>query len=310
MVDGLKLLERADGHGDPGDGRRSEGPRAGGLALHHATGTRRRPDEQKAVLAAIAELQRTHDAVADLLLAESVHQVVSGNPAAGGGRHGRAGGRRVRAAAARGGEDPADRRSRSSIGWRSSSRRRCRRRWPAGRPTRRGRWPSRGLEAWAQGALGDPEAIPLAVGDPRTLADASLSALDVLYDADGDSVGHQHPGRAAPAGPARPRRGPVTAGLDLGDRRSAARPAGVRPPTGRGRRRTPGRGPAGREAADRPAARRATSCSARAAAARAALADAAGPADPAAAARLRGPPPADRCRSSCPPTSRTWPARP
>ncbi len=32
------------------------------------------------MLAAIAELQRTHDAVADLLLAESVHQVVSGNP--------------------------------------------------------------------------------------------------------------------------------------------------------------------------------------------------------------------------------------
>ena len=31
---------------------------------------------EKAVLAAIAELQRTHDAVADLLLAESVHQVV------------------------------------------------------------------------------------------------------------------------------------------------------------------------------------------------------------------------------------------
>jgi hypothetical protein len=39
-----------------------------------------RPGEAEAVEKAIAALQETHDAVADLLLAESVHQVVAGNP--------------------------------------------------------------------------------------------------------------------------------------------------------------------------------------------------------------------------------------
>ncbi len=39
-----------------------------------------RAGEAEAVLAAIAELEQTHDAVADLLLAESVHQIVGGNP--------------------------------------------------------------------------------------------------------------------------------------------------------------------------------------------------------------------------------------
>ncbi len=39
-----------------------------------------RPGEAEAVQAAIAALQETHDAVADLLLAESVHQIVAGNP--------------------------------------------------------------------------------------------------------------------------------------------------------------------------------------------------------------------------------------
>ena len=39
------------------------------------------PGEAEAVLAAIAALEQTHDAVADLLLAESVFQLASGNPA-------------------------------------------------------------------------------------------------------------------------------------------------------------------------------------------------------------------------------------
>src|SRR6185436_7879937 len=39
------------------------------------------PEEATAVLEAIADLERTHDAVADLLLAESVHQLVCGNAA-------------------------------------------------------------------------------------------------------------------------------------------------------------------------------------------------------------------------------------
>ena len=115
------------------------------------------------MLAAIAELEQTHDAVADLLLAESVHQLVVGQPGA----------RRRRAGRARRG------RSRCRPSPRS-----CARRAPAcaiqhrvaivipdpapaaggrlERRTRRGRWPSRGWRLWAQGALGDPAAIAVA----------------------------------------------------------------------------------------------------------------------------------------------------
>ncbi len=45
------------------------------------------------------------------------------------------------------------------------------------------------LEAWAQEAMGDASLLRLAEGDGRTLADAGLSALDVLFDSDTDDVG-------------------------------------------------------------------------------------------------------------------------
>ncbi|MFT3924530.1 MAG: hypothetical protein QM778_18470 [Myxococcales bacterium] len=143
--------------------------------------------EEQAVLAAIVELERSHDAVADLLLAESVYQIAAGNPA--------------RAAAAldvlgagealppepevartpRSGvpiqhrivvlvPDPAPR---PIHGWNTIS--------PRARVEPR-------LDRWAQGALGDPRAILLDAALGTTLADAELSALDVLYDADGDSL--------------------------------------------------------------------------------------------------------------------------
>lgn len=147
-----------------------------------------RPGEAEAVLAAIEELERTHDAVADLLLAESVYQLASGNPA--------------RAAAAldvlgAGEAVPPEpevvRTPRTGVplqhrvaivvpdplpkalgGWDTTS--------PRARAEPR-------LDAWAQGALGDSSAIAVARDRAVTLADAHLSALDVLYDADGDSVG-------------------------------------------------------------------------------------------------------------------------
>ena len=254
VVDGLQADGGADGHGDPGDGRRSEGPRAGGLALHRPTGTSRRPDEAEGGAGrdrrAGAHPRRGRRPAAGRVGAPGRER----QPTAGRRRAGRAGGRRGRAAGARRGDEPADRRADPASG---------RDHHPVAASAAGGRLGGRraaggGRAAASRRGRRAPSATrkrsALAVGDPRTLADASLSALDVLYDADGDIGRDQHAGRAAPAGPARSRRGPVAAGLDLGDRRSAARPAGGRPAAGRGRCRTPGRGPAGREAADRPVA--------------------------------------------------------
>ena len=180
VVDGLRLMERPTASitakltTGPDDTRYIDAwvpPRLG---------------EAEAVLAAIADLERTHDAVADLLLAESVHQLVNGNPA--------------RAAAAldvlgAGEAVPPDpevvRQGRTGVtlshrlavvipaapapgnGWAASA-----------RATAEPR-----LEAWAREALGDASLLRLAEGDGRTLADAGLSALDVLFDSDTDDVG-------------------------------------------------------------------------------------------------------------------------
>lgn len=145
------------------------------------------PDEADAVQAAIEELKRTLDAVADLLLAESVHQVVTGNPA--------------RAAAAldalgAGEAVPPEPdvvrtpRTGTSIQHRVAilvpePPPAATPGWDTGAP--RARAEPR-LEVWAQGALGDPAFITVAVDRPETLADAGLAALDVLYDADGDAA--------------------------------------------------------------------------------------------------------------------------
>jgi hypothetical protein len=146
-----------------------------------------RTGEAEAVLAAIAELSESHDAVADLLLAESVYQLASGNPA--------------RAAAAldvlgAGEATPPEpdviRTPRSGLpvqhrvaivipdptpaplaGWNPEA--------PRARAEPR-------LERWAQGALGDATTIPVSADGTAKLADAHLSALDLLYDADGDSA--------------------------------------------------------------------------------------------------------------------------
>jgi hypothetical protein len=145
-----------------------------------------RAGEGEAVMAAIAELERTHDAVADLLLAESVHQLVSGNSA-----------RAAAALDALGGgeavppEPDVVRIPRTGVsiqhriaivvpdplpapvaGWSATT--------PRAEAEPR-------LDRWAQYALGDPADLRIAAGSERTLADANLSALDVLYDADGDS---------------------------------------------------------------------------------------------------------------------------
>lgn len=145
------------------------------------------PGEAEAVLAAIAELEQTHDAVADLLLAESVFQLASGNPARaaaaldvlGAGeavppepevvrtpRSGLPIQHRLAIVVA---EQPAV----SLPGWNADA--------PRARAEPR-------LERWAQTALGDATAITVTADGRRTLSDANLCALDVLYDADGDSV--------------------------------------------------------------------------------------------------------------------------
>ena len=146
-----------------------------------------RNGEDDAVLAEIRALEETHDAVADVLLAEAVFQLASGNPA--------------RAAAAldvlgAGEATPPEpeviRTPRSGLpiqhrvaiivpdpvpsalpGWNAEA--------PRARAEPR-------LERWAQGAIGDPATIALSADGRLTLADANLCALDVLYDADGDSA--------------------------------------------------------------------------------------------------------------------------
>src|SRR5262249_22696623 len=143
--------------------------------------------EEEAVMAAIAELEATHDAVADLLLAESVHQLVSGNAARADATLDGLG-----AGEAAPPEPDIVRIPRSGVsiqhrlaivvpdplpaavpGWSTSA--------PRALAEPR-------LDRWAQHALGNPAAIRLAIDSPRTLADANLSALGVLYDADNDSV--------------------------------------------------------------------------------------------------------------------------
>jgi hypothetical protein len=144
-------------------------------------------DEVKAVKAAIAELDETHDAVADLLLAESVYQLAAGNPA--------------RAAAAldvlAAGEamppvPDVVRTPRSGVpiqhrvaivvpdpvppplpGWNVQA--------PRALAEPR-------LERWAQGALGAATAIDVTADGAITLDAAQFCALDLLYDADGDRV--------------------------------------------------------------------------------------------------------------------------
>jgi hypothetical protein len=146
-----------------------------------------RAGEAEAVMAAIAELERTHDAVADLLLAESVHQLVSGNPARAAATLDVLG-----AGEAVPPEPDVVRVPRSGVsiqhriavvvadplpapvpGWNATA--------PRALAEPR-------LDRWAQHALGLAASIRIATGSPRTLADANLAALDVLYDADGDSV--------------------------------------------------------------------------------------------------------------------------
>jgi len=146
------------------------------------------PDEAEAVRAAIVELERTHDAVADLLLAESVHQVVSGNPArAAAAMNALAAGESVPP------EPEVVRTPRSGLSLQHrlavlvpSPAPAALPGWAAGTP--RALAEPR-LEAWAQLALGDPAAVDLSGDGAFTLASAGLSALDVLHDADGDTVG-------------------------------------------------------------------------------------------------------------------------
>ncbi|CAN5538984.1 hypothetical protein BH09ACT7_BH09ACT7_35350 [soil metagenome] len=79
VVDGVRLLELH--RADPGlIAARLDQPPAD-YATYMVNWIAPTPDEITAVMAAIARLDNVHDAVADLLLAESVHQLVLGAPA-------------------------------------------------------------------------------------------------------------------------------------------------------------------------------------------------------------------------------------
>jgi hypothetical protein len=185
VVDGLRLLEMFEKPDNPIPQKLREGPSDARYIDRWNSAT---DHEVEAVLNLIGELDRTHDAVADLLLAEAVHQLVSGSP--------------HRAAAAMdslgSGESPppepdVSRTPRSGVpvdhrlavlipdppvvlptAWRTDT--------PRAKAEPR-------LDAWARDAVGAPEQIKIADGHPATLDRAGLSALDVLYDADGDTVG-------------------------------------------------------------------------------------------------------------------------
>jgi hypothetical protein len=144
-------------------------------------------DEANAVVAAIADLERTHDAVADLLLAESVHQLVSGNSA-----------RAAAALDALGAGEAAPpepevvRTPRTGV----SIQHRLAILIPDPQTPRHTGWNNAApraqaepaLEIWAQGALGDPAKLVIAAGSEVTLAQSQLCALDVIFDSDSDSV--------------------------------------------------------------------------------------------------------------------------
>ena len=97
------------------------------------------------------------------------------------------------------------------------------------------------LEAWAQGALGDPTKLEIAEGHDKKLADASLCALDVLYDADGDNAASSTLAARLRQTPRRPRRRLLASRSHLGARRPAARAARSRTRARRRRRRPAGR---------------------------------------------------------------------
>lgn len=145
------------------------------------------PGEVEAVQQAIAELESTHDAVADLLLAESVHQVVSGNPARAAAAldllgAGEAAPPEVEVVRTPRSGTPLQHRIAIAIADPP----------PAPRPgwdvTQPRAEAEPRLECWAQRVFADPGALLVTAGG-QTLADAGLCALDVVFDSDGDSAG-------------------------------------------------------------------------------------------------------------------------
>ena len=142
------------------------------------------PAETAAVHDAITELDLTYDALADVLLAESVHQLVQGNTARaaaamdaiGGGesvpplpevvRTPRSGTSLTHRLAVLIGEPAVAR-----AGWNRAA--------PRALAEPR-------LEAWAEAQFGDANAIPLSAA--HTLDETGICALDLLYEADGDQV--------------------------------------------------------------------------------------------------------------------------
>ena len=188
VVDGVALLELQERHPEAIDAALDAGPKD---KSHIGNNWKKpTPAELVEVHRAIAELDRTHDAVADVTLAEAVHQLVKGNAA--------------RAAAALdsigGGEaippEPdvvRTPRSGTSLthriavvisepalalaGWNRNA--------PRAQAEPR-------LESWAQAQFGPAGEIALVVDDQgritHTLAEVGMCALDLLWEADGDDV--------------------------------------------------------------------------------------------------------------------------
>lgn len=184
VVDGLRLLEvKADVIRQ----KLQDGPEDPHYIVPPDRWSGPTPAEADAVLEAIADLERTHDAVADLLLAESVHQLVCGNAARAAATLDTLG-----AGEATPPEPEVVRTPRYGV----SIQHRLvilipdplvpqLRGWNTAAPRAKA---EPGLEKWAQGTLGNPADLLIAVGSDVRLAQARLCALDVIYDADGDSV--------------------------------------------------------------------------------------------------------------------------
>jgi hypothetical protein len=181
VVDGVRLLELFTTPTGPETiiKRLTDGPDDAKVRKYLGSWARPPLGEPEVVLKAIAELEQVHDAVADLLLAESVHQLVRGNTAGAAAALDAAGG---------GDSIPPDpdvvRTPRSGTAYTH----RLVVLTPAPSPAGNSGWSDEAplarahprLEAWARAQLGPARRVVLSTSPPGTLAGRDLCALDVV----------------------------------------------------------------------------------------------------------------------------------
>ena len=199
VVDGLRLIERFNGGASAQgeirtalDARPEDNPYLEGVPWPSLT-----DGDWTKVVDIIRDAEAAADAAADLLLAESVHQIVRGNTARAGATLSAAGSGEVPPPEPEVIRTPAPgtpfaHRILIALDTGTAS-------WSPGRPRAMA---EPALEAWAADRLGDPADVVVTVNadDTRlTLADTGLCALDVLYDAGDPRVLEQRVRAALPA---------------------------------------------------------------------------------------------------------------